>query len=123
MCAGRPGAGEDQLPEDLNPWLAVLWLMYVYGSPPHAAVPVWTKAVNRDPWNRAAYHQLLRHLTPRGHGTLMKTIDFAERCASQAPHGSLVTLLPLAARVELVAYRMAKDSAGGRCHVVGCVGA
>ncbi|MER6122055.1 hypothetical protein ABT173_05040 [Streptomyces sp. NPDC001795] len=97
-------------PEDPTPWLAMLWLMYSCGSPVHAAVPVWTEAVTRDPWNRAAYHQMLRHLSPRGHGTLMEMIDFAARCASQAPQGSPVALLPLAARVELVAHRMTKGS-------------
>jgi hypothetical protein len=97
-------------PEDPTPWLAVLWLMYACGSPVHAVVPVWTEAVNRDPWNRAAYNQMLRHLSPRGHGTLMEMIDFARQCGLQAPHGSPVALLPLAARVELVAYRSAKDS-------------
>ncbi|MFI6929304.1 hypothetical protein [Streptomyces sp. NPDC050287] len=102
----------DAVPEDPTPWLAVLRLMYSCGSPPHAAVPVWTEAVNRDPWNRTAYHQMLRHLSPRGRGTLMQMIDFAERCTSQAPHGSPVALLSLAARVELVAYRTAHDTAG-----------
>ena len=99
-------------PEDPTPWLAVLRLMYACGSPVHTAVPVWTEAVTRDPWNRSAYHQMLRHLSPRGHGTLMEMIDFAARCAGQAPPGSPVAVLPLAARVELVAHRRSTDSAG-----------
>ncbi|MGW4823697.1 hypothetical protein ACWEP4_33325 [Streptomyces sp. NPDC004227] len=98
-------------PEDPTPLLAMLRLMYICGSPVHAAVPVWTEAVTRDPWNRAAYHQMLRHMSPRGHGTLMDMIDFARQCADRAPHGSPVALLPLAARVELVAYRMTRDFA------------
>ena len=100
-------------PEDPTPWLAMLRLMYACGSPVHAAVPVWTEAVTRDPWNRSAYHQMLRHLSPRGHGTLMEMIDFAARCTSQAPHGSPVAVLPLAARVELVAHRRSTGPAGG----------
>ncbi|MFJ1805382.1 MULTISPECIES: hypothetical protein [unclassified Streptomyces] len=109
---GDCGRAAEAVPEDPTPWLAMLWLMYACGSPAHAAVPVWTEAVTRDPWNRAAHHQMLRHLSPRGHGTLMQMLDFAERCTSQAPHGSPVALLSLAARVELVAHRTANDSTG-----------
>ncbi|CAM5724475.1 hypothetical protein SALBM311S_00556 [Streptomyces alboniger] len=123
LRTGRPGEGEDRLVERMGcvrrlpasrqrpsrrtppRWVAVLRLMYSCRSPPHQPSLVWTEAVNRDPWNRTAYHQMLRHLSPRGHGTLMQMIDFAERCTSQAPYGSPVALLPLAARVELVAYR------------------
>ncbi|MFF0158132.1 hypothetical protein ACFYRY_11470 [Streptomyces sp. NPDC005263] len=99
-------------PEDPTPWLAVLRLMYACGSPPHAAVPMWTEAVTRDPCNRTAHHQMLRHLSPRGHGTLMQMLDFADRCTSQAPHGSPLALLPLAARIELVAHRTTNASTG-----------
>ncbi|KOG42444.1 hypothetical protein [Streptomyces resistomycificus] len=97
-------------PEDPTPWLALLRLMSSCGAPANAVLPVWTEAVARDPWNRTVYHQMLRHLSPRRHGTLMEMIDFAERCAGRAPHGSPLALLPLAARVELVAYRTTKDS-------------
>ncbi|MEV5959036.1 hypothetical protein AB0M11_35760 [Streptomyces sp. NPDC051987] len=98
-------------PEDPTPWLAMLRLMDVCGSPVRRTVPVWNEAVARAPWNRTVFHQMLHHLSPRRHGTLMGMIEFAERSAHQAPHGSPVALLPLAARVELVAHRMSQDSA------------
>ncbi|MDQ0963589.1 hypothetical protein QFZ66_007467 [Streptomyces sp. B4I13] len=97
-------------PEDPTPWLALLSLMSSCGSPTRSVFPVWTEAVARDPWNRTACHRMLDHLSPRGHGTLMEMLDFAERCASQAPYGSPVALLPLAARVELVTYRTSGDA-------------
>ncbi|MBV7699390.1 hypothetical protein [Streptomyces sp. TRM70350] len=92
-------------PEDPTPWLAMLDLMYACGSPSRAVVPVWTEAVNRHPWNRTAYHRLLRHLSPRGHGTLAEMLDFARHSAARAPHGSPIAVLPIAARAELVAHR------------------
>ncbi|MEU9306522.1 hypothetical protein [Streptomyces sp. NPDC048256] len=74
-------------PEDPTPWPAMLWLMHSCGSPAHATIPVWTEAVARDPWNRSAHHQKPRHPSPRGHGTLIQMLDFAERRTSQAPPG------------------------------------
>ncbi|WP_149185111.1 hypothetical protein [Streptomyces sp. TRM49041] len=101
----------EAMPEDPTPWLALLDLMYACGSPPHAVVPVWTEAANRDPWNRTVYHRLLRHLSPRGRGTLSEMLDFARHSAARAPYGSPIVLLPLAARAELVAYREGFHSA------------
>ncbi|MGW7465754.1 hypothetical protein ACWGJT_13870 [Streptomyces xantholiticus] len=92
-------------PEDPTPWLALMLLMHSFAAPTSDTVPVWTEAVTRDPWNRTAYHQILRYLSPRGHGTVPDLIDFSRQVAIQAPHGSPLALLPLAARTELVAHR------------------
>ncbi|KUM81788.1 hypothetical protein AQI70_00205 [Streptomyces curacoi] len=92
-------------PEDPTPWLALLSLMHSCAVPVRDAVPVWTQAVNRAPWHRTAYHLMLRYLSPRGHGAVPDMMDFAWQAAFQAPHGSPVALLPVAARVELVAHR------------------
>lgn len=96
-------------PEDPTPWLALLSLLQSFAAPPKDAVPVWTEAVNRAPWNRTAYHQLLRYLSPRGHGTVPDMMDFAQQGAARAPYGSPLVLLPVAARVELVAHRQRQD--------------
>ncbi|MCL8016016.1 hypothetical protein [Streptomyces sp. AS02] len=95
-------------PEDPTPWLALLSLMHAAAVPVREAVPVWTQAVNRAPWHRTAYHLLLRYLSPRGHGTVPDMMDFAWQAAFQAPHGSPIALLPVAARVELVAHRQGR---------------
>ncbi|MGW1958167.1 hypothetical protein ACWCPI_36400 [Streptomyces sp. NPDC001920] len=92
-------------PEDPTPWLALLSLLHACAAPVQDAVPVWTQAVDRAPWHRTAYHLMLRHLSPRGHGSVPDMMDFAWQAAFQAPHGSPVALLPVAARVELVAHR------------------
>lgn len=92
-------------PEDPTPWLALLSLMYSCAVPVKDAVPVWTEAVNRAPWLRTSYHRLLRYLSPRGHGTVPDMMDFAWQAAVRAPHGSPLALLPVAARVELMAHR------------------
>ncbi|TPQ19194.1 hypothetical protein [Streptomyces sporangiiformans] len=108
-------------PEDPTPWLALLSLLDAFAAPARYAVPVWTEAVDRAPWNRTAYHRLLRYLSPRGHGTVPDMMDFAEQGAARAPYGSPLVLLPVAARVELVAHRLRQDplaavGAGGHWH-------
>ncbi|MFI5557256.1 hypothetical protein [Streptomyces sp. NPDC051738] len=106
-------------PEDPTPWLALLSLMHSSAVPVQDAVPVWTQAVNRAPWHRTAYHLLLRYLSPRGHGAVPDMMDFAWQVAFQAPHGSPIALLPVAARVELVAHRQGRtglDALGASGH-------
>lgn len=92
-------------PEDPTPWLALLTLMDTCAVPVKDAVPAWTEAVNRAPWLRTSYHRLLRYLSPRRHGTVPDMMDFAWQAAARAPHGSPLALLPVAARVELMAHR------------------
>jgi hypothetical protein len=93
-------------PGDPTPWLALLSLMHSMAVPLRDAVPVWTEAVTRAPCHRNAYHRLLRYLSPRGHGAVPEMMDFARQAAAHAPHGSPLVLLPVAARVELVAHRL-----------------
>ncbi|MER6628689.1 hypothetical protein ABT301_10660 [Streptomyces sp. NPDC000987] len=112
--AGRgPAAGAERAclraarvcPDDPAPWLALLALRYACGAPVRDAVAVWTEAVTRAPWHRGAYHGMLRHLSPRGHGAVPDMLDFARHSAARAPYGSPLALLPVAARVELLAHR------------------
>ena len=84
--------------------------------PVQDAVPVWREAVTRAPWHRTAYHRLLRYLSPRGHGTVIDLLDFARQSAARAPYGSPLALLPVAARVELVAHRQRQMSLGADGH-------
>jgi hypothetical protein len=106
----------ESCPEDPTPWLALLELMHSFAVPVRDAVPVWSEAVTRAPWHRAAYHQLLRYLSPRGHGTVVDMLEFARQAAARAPHGSPLALLPVAARVELVAHRQRQMSLGADAH-------
>ncbi|NEB01311.1 hypothetical protein [Streptomyces sp. SID13726] len=103
-------------PEDPTPWLALLDLMYTHAVPTRDAVPVWTEAVTRAPCHRGAYHRLLRYLSPRGHGSVADMTDFAHQGAACAPHGSPLALLPVAARVELVAHRQRQMLLGADGH-------
>ncbi|MFF4059630.1 hypothetical protein ACFYZ8_28825 [Streptomyces sp. NPDC001668] len=103
-------------PEDPTPWLALLGLMRSLAVPARDAVPVWTEAVTRAPWHRGAYHRLLKYLSPRGRGSVADMMDFAGHGATRAPHGSPLALLPVAARVELVAHRHRQMSLGADSH-------
>lgn len=100
-------------PEDPTPWLALLSLMHSGAVPVQDALPVWTQAVTRAPWHRTAYHLMLRYLSPRGHGAVPDMMDFAWQAAFQAPHGSPIALLPVAARVELAAHRHGRTGLAG----------
>lgn len=102
-------------PEDPTPWLALLGLMHSFAVPVHDAVPVWTEAVIRAPWHRTAYHDLLRYLSPREHGTVADMLDFARHSAARAPYESPLALLPVTARVELVAHRGRGTSLAALC--------
>lgn len=104
------------VPADPAPWLALLDLMYSLAVPVRDAVPVWTEAVTRAPWHRGAHHRLLRYLSPRGHGSVAGMTDFARQAAARAPYGSPLTLLPVAARVELVAHRRRQMPLGADSH-------
>ncbi|MFJ9119135.1 hypothetical protein ACIRJO_26700 [Streptomyces sp. NPDC102394] len=106
----------ESCPRDPAPWLALLELLHSLAVPAHEAVPVWSEAVTRAPWHRTAYHQLLRYLSPRGHGTVADMLDFAAQTAARAPHGSPLALLPVAARVELVAHRQRRMPLGADGH-------
>ncbi|WP_128376235.1 hypothetical protein [Streptomyces cavernae] len=96
-------------PDDPTPWLALLSLLHSFGTPVRDAVPVWTEAVTRAPWNRTAYHRMLGYISPRGHGNVPDMMDFARQCALRVPPGSPLVLLPVAARVELFAHRRGQD--------------
>ncbi|MFI5682875.1 hypothetical protein [Streptomyces sp. NPDC051636] len=111
-CLGAAGV----CPEDPAPWLALLEVMHAFAVPVRDAVPVWTEAVQRAPWQRAAYHRMLRYLSPRGHGTVADMLDFARQGAARAPYGSPLALLPVAARVELVAHRQRRMPFGADGH-------
>ncbi|MGK3944491.1 hypothetical protein ABK046_39465 [Streptomyces caeruleatus] len=103
-------------PEDPTPWLALLGLMQSLAVPARDAVPVWTEAVTRAPWHRGAYHRLLGCLSPRGQGSVADMMDFAAHGAARAPYGSPLALLPVAARVELVAHRRRQMPLGADSH-------
>jgi len=103
-------------PEDPTPWLALLDLMHSHAVPVRDVVPVWTEAVTRAPWHRGAYHLLLRRMSPRGHGSVADMLDFARQAAARAPYGSPLALLPVAARVELVAHRQRQMPLGADGH-------
>lgn len=115
LCAGAA----EVHPEDPTPWIALLSLLRIMRVPVRHAWPVWTEIVARDPWNRSAHHQLLRYLSPREGGSLIDMTEFARRGAADAPPGSPLVLLPLAARTEHFGHRLrpgSPDSLGVGVH-------
>ncbi|MGX2992779.1 hypothetical protein JNUCC64_00555 [Streptomyces sp. JNUCC 64] len=97
-------------PRDPTPLIALLDLMRASRTPSRHAAPIWREIVDRDPANRTAHHVVLRYLSPRSHGSVSDMTTFAWHSASQAPPGSPLALLPLAARAEHFAHAL---EAGG----------
>ncbi|WP_435280105.1 hypothetical protein [Streptomyces sp. 1222.5] len=85
---------------DPMPWVSLLTLSRLYGGG-HQDSNVWWQALQaRDPYNREAHHQVLRHLSARWHGSHGSMYDFAHDRASGAPDGSPLVVLLQAARAE-----------------------
>ncbi|MFJ4770959.1 hypothetical protein ACIP88_17900 [Streptomyces uncialis] len=97
-------------PGDPAALIALLELMRERGLPTRRASPIWREIIRRDPGNRGAHHVVLRYLSPRAHGSVSDMTTFAWHAASQAPPGSPLALLPLAARAEHFAHAL--DSGG-----------
>lgn len=97
-------------PADPTPWIALLCLLRSMRVPVRHSWPVWDEVVRRDPWNRSAHHELLRHLSPRERGSLVGMTEFAKHGAANCPHGSPLALLPLTARSEHFGHRLRPGS-------------
>ncbi|MFE9660859.1 hypothetical protein [Streptomyces sp. NPDC005955] len=97
-------------PKDPTPLIALLDLMRGCRVPSRRAAPIWREIIDRDPGNRTAHHVVLRYLSPRSHGSVSDMTTFAWHSAAQAPPGSPLALLPLAARAEHFAHAV---EAGG----------
>lgn len=94
-------------PEDPTPWTALLSLIRKQRRPPSHAWRIWDEVVKRDPWNRAAHHEMVRCLSPRASGnSAFDMKDFADHRAALSPPGSPLAVLSLAARAEHYAHRL-----------------
>ena len=93
-------------PQDPTPWIAGLSLLRRCRVASSGS-ELWKQIVARDPGNRSAHHAMLRHLSPHTRGEAPFAMrDFAEQCAREAPPGSPLSMLPLAARAEHYAHRL-----------------
>lgn len=87
-------------PADPVPWVSLLTLARLYGGGHSHVWEWWQELQRRDPWNREGYHQAMRHLSARWHGSHADMYNFARETAAIAPPGSPLPVLPQAARVE-----------------------
>lgn len=87
-------------PADPLPWISLLTLARLYGDGHPEVWRWWREVLHRDPGNREAHHQALRHLSARWHGSHGDMYNFARDSAATAPPGSPLPVLAQAARVE-----------------------
>jgi hypothetical protein len=113
-------AGE-RTPADPVPWVCLLALAQadeLQDLPEHRlAAPeqmlppgpwgLLEEAQRRDPFNREAFHRMLKFWMTRTAGSIGDAIDFVQAAVAWAPKGSALMVLPLYAHVEL--YRQQRD--------------
>jgi hypothetical protein len=111
-----------RLPNDPVPWVCLLALAqaderqqrpehYLPAPEPMLSPGPWGllgEADHRDPFNREAFHRMLRFSLARAAGSPGEAVDFARYVGSVAPEGSPLLVLPLYAYVER--YREMRDS-------------
>ena len=96
---------------DPMPWVSLLTIARLYGGGHPHVWEWWREIQHRDPWNREAFHQALRHLSARWHGSHADMYNFARESAAVAPPGSPLPALTQAARVEHFRHLVATQPA------------
>ncbi|WP_367319740.1 hypothetical protein [Streptomyces sp. HUAS ZL42] len=96
-------------PDDPVPWVCLLALAQLdeqqlrqeqQVAPPEPTLPhgpwqLLREAHVRDPFNREAYHRMLRFFYARAGGSLADALHFVQWAVAPAPDGSAVLVLPL----------------------------
>jgi hypothetical protein len=106
----------DTYPEDPVPWVSLLTLARLYPTGRSEIWNWWAELQARDGFNREAYHQALRYVSPRYHGSDTDMYQFARDVAAAAPTGHPLAALPQVARAE--AYRHYVGQGGSRVGLI-----
>lgn len=87
-------------PDDATPLAAEIWVALGLGYPHAEMERVWAEVLARDPYHFDAHYGALQYWTEKWRGSRELAYAFAGRAAASAPAGSLLTVLPLIARIE-----------------------
>ncbi|MGA5824241.1 hypothetical protein ACPC54_41150 [Kitasatospora sp. NPDC094028] len=98
----------DARPEDPEPWVVLLGILRLMRAESHELFAVWTEVTSRDPWNREAYLQMLRYLSPEECGSRSSQLDFVDTLRASMPPSAPAVGVELTAVVDEYARTIAK---------------
>ncbi|MEU9304779.1 hypothetical protein [Streptomyces sp. NPDC048269] len=87
-------------PEDPTPWVLLVALYRLLRRPLPEMAGVWSEVVERDPWNRYAYMEMLDYLSPEECGSHLEWMEFIETVRARTPPDAPTAGLELTAVVR-----------------------
>ncbi|MFF6914459.1 hypothetical protein [Streptomyces sp. NPDC012466] len=87
-------------PVDPTPWTVLLALLRLLRRPIPEIVSVWSEVVDRDPWNRCAYWEMLDYLSPEECGSHLQWMEFIDSVRDRTPADAPTAGLELTAVVQ-----------------------
>jgi hypothetical protein len=98
----------DAVPADPAPWVVLLGILRLMRAESRELFAVWAEVTARDPWNREAYLQMLRYLSPEECGSRSSQLDFVDTLRASVPPAAPVVGVELTALVDEYARTTAK---------------
>lgn len=90
----------DALPDDPTPWVVLLGILRLMRADSRELFAVWNEVVARDPWNREAHLQMLRHLSPEECGSRSSQLGFVDTVRAAVPSNAPAVGVELTALVD-----------------------
>ncbi|MDX3073124.1 hypothetical protein ACIP98_29980 [Streptomyces sp. NPDC088354] len=87
-------------PDDPTPYITEIWVALGLGYPHAEMDRLWDEITARAPHHYEAHFSALQYWCAKWRGSQRLASEFAERAASRAPLGSLLTAMPLIAHFE-----------------------
>ncbi|MET8628734.1 hypothetical protein ABZW30_34190 [Kitasatospora sp. NPDC004669] len=98
----------EAVPADPEPWVVLLGILRLMRAESRELFAVWAEVTARDSWNREAYLQMLRYLSPEECGSRSSQLDFVDTLRASMPSVAPVVGVELTALVDEHARTTAK---------------
>ncbi len=89
----------DLAPEDPTPWVVLLGVSRLERRPQREVFGAWNEVLTRDRWNREAYLNMLRYLTPQEAGSRIQVLEFVDALSARMPANAPCAATELTAQV------------------------
>ncbi|WP_051836461.1 hypothetical protein [Streptomyces sp. NRRL WC-3742] len=90
----------EAVPADPTAWVALLGILRLVRADSRELFAVWDEVVSRDPWNREAFLQMLRYLSPEECGSSRNQMDFVESLRASMPSNAPAAGVELTAVID-----------------------
>lgn len=87
-------------PDDPSPYVAEIWTALGLGYSREEMRRIWKEVTARDPYHYGAHCAALQYWCAKWRGSEDLAVSFAREAVARAPHGSLLSALPLIAWYE-----------------------